>query len=87
MSFPVYFPPVKVRKDVDINVKVRVDIAKQALSKVAIIGQLADAEAQATTYGYDGLAETYTATDVNPMSTAAYSSSISATNGAYAYIW
>lgn len=70
----------RFRKNINTNVKVRLDIKKRVLSKVKVKGNLADAEAYADAYGPDSLAETLTVTYADGYNSSAYSGSVSAAN-------
>jgi hypothetical protein len=57
---------------------------KLVLSAVQVYGNLADAEALASTTAPDGVSQTLTVSSADLWHTSAYSESIAGTNGAYA---
>ena len=83
--FGTYFPQgFSFDFDKDVNIKERVDIAKQVLSLVYVQGNLGNANAKADAFGYDTVAETLTATwAIQGFGSGAVSESTAGTNGAY----
>lgn len=82
------FPTFRFNFDkyVDIDKHVDVSIHKTVFSAALIIGQVADAEADAQSFAPDSLVETHTFTNITPVGGIAHSESTSATNGAYWYL-
>jgi hypothetical protein len=73
-------PDVSFTKVIYTDVNVNLDVNKTVNSDVYVNGKLADAEASATCYAYDCVAETLTVTSTGYSGTSAYSGSLSATN-------
>ena len=74
----VYFDSV-VKKDVDLDKDVYLDVDKYVHSKVDLKGNLATAEASADAYGKDTLAEADTFAQTTDYSSEAYSEALAAT--------
>ena len=79
---------INLMKDVDVDVDVNVNVYKDIFSHTLVFGNLGEAEANAVAYGKDTLSETLTATEsIEGHGSAAYSSSLSATNGSWYLIY
>jgi hypothetical protein len=79
-------PTFTFTKVIDTNVTHDLTIDKQIQSAALVIGQVADAEANATASGHDALAETHTVTSNDGWNVSALSESTSATNGSLSWL-
>lgn len=87
VAVPPLYQDYAVRFTKNVNVVERVDINKQFKSLAIIKGNVGDASADAKAFGYDTLAQTLTLTYAEQgYGSAAFSESLSATNGAYHYL-
>ncbi len=84
---PTYFQAYAVNFYKNVDVNVQEDVHKEFKSFALIYGNVGSANADAKAFGYDTLAETLTLTYAEQgYSSGAFSESLSATNGYWAYI-
>lgn len=88
LSLPAFYQNFKVDFTKNVDVNETVDVTKFYKSFALVIGNAGHANADAKAFGADTIAQTLTLTSaIQGYSSTAFSESLSATNGAKAYVW